>query len=168
MAFAKLKNLQPRKAGWLARPQGDSFNSNDGHSLLRPKAHTRGRGDHPLSGPTRTNCLPKLAPLRSPMNAAGALSRPSVMNSRCLTLPSRTHCDISRKKSPWRAAKSLTMKPRMVSRLVSTLRIIDDAHLGTEASVSLYWAIKPHTGMRAKALSNGNTASNTAPPTFSK
>ena len=31
--------------------------------------------------------------------APGALSSPSVTNSRCLTLPSRTHCDMSRRKS---------------------------------------------------------------------
>src|SRR5438105_4616109 len=92
------------------------------------------------------------------MNAAGALSRPSVTNSRCLTLPSRTHCDMSRRKSACRAAKSLTMKPRIVRRLVSTARIIDDAHFGTDASVSLYCAIRPQTGTRAKALSSGNTA----------
>jgi hypothetical protein len=51
------------------------------------------------SGPTRTNCLPKFAPLRRPMNAPGALSSPSVTNSLYFTLPSRTHCDMSRKKS---------------------------------------------------------------------
>jgi len=33
--------------------------------------------------------------------------------------------------------KSLTMKPRIVSRLVNTARIIDDAHFGVVASVSL-------------------------------
>jgi NAD(P)-dependent dehydrogenase (short-subunit alcohol dehydrogenase family) len=93
--------------------------------------------DHALSGPTRTSCLPKLAPFRSPMNASGALSRPSVMHSRCLSLPSRTHCDMSRRKSAWRAAKSLTMKPRMVRRFVSTARIIEEAHIGALASVSL-------------------------------
>ena len=43
-----------------------------GRSAFRPYA---------LSGPTRTNCLPKLAPFRRPMNAAGALSSPSVTNS---------------------------------------------------------------------------------------
>src|SRR5580704_2628724 len=48
------------------------------------------------SGPTRTSCLPKLAPLSSPMNAPGALSSPSVTNSRYLTLPSPTHCDMTR------------------------------------------------------------------------
>jgi hypothetical protein len=30
------------------------------------------------------------------MNAVGTLSSPSVTNSRCLTLPSRTHCDMGR------------------------------------------------------------------------
>ena len=56
------------------------------------------------SGPTRTNCLPKLAPFRSPMKASGALSMPSVTNSLYLTLPSRTHCDMSCRNSAWRAA----------------------------------------------------------------
>ena len=41
-----------------------------------------GSAAHALSGPTRTSCLPKLSPLSRPMKAAGALSRPSVMNSR--------------------------------------------------------------------------------------
>src|ERR1700722_6127358 len=54
---------------------------------------------HALSGPTRTSCLPKLAPFNSPMKAEGALSSPSVTNSLYLTLPSRTHCDMSRRKS---------------------------------------------------------------------
>src|SRR5215210_3933867 len=52
--------------------------------------------------------------------------------------------------------------------LAHPLRISDDAHFGTETSVSLYCAMRPQTGTRANALSNGNTASNTAPPTFSK
>ena len=55
---------------------------------------------HALSGPTRTSCLPKLAPFNRPMKAVGALSRPSVTNSLCLTLPSRTQPDMSRRKSP--------------------------------------------------------------------
>ena len=35
-------------------------------------------------------------------------------------------------------------------------------------AVALYCAISPQTGMRANAFSSGKTASNTAPPTFSK
>src|SRR3954453_7101978 len=102
----------------------------------RPPKEPRAVGQA-LSGPTRTSCLPKLAPLRSPMNAPGALSRPSVTNSLYLTLPSRTQADMSRRKSPGRAAKSETMKPRKVSRLVRIARIIDAAHFGGLASVSL-------------------------------
>ena len=34
-------------------------------------------------------------------------------------------------------------------------------------SVALYWETTPHTGTRAAELSNGHTASNTLPPTFS-
>ena len=37
--------------------------------------------------------------------------------------PPRTHADTSRRKSPWRAAKSVTMKPRRVSRLVRIARV---------------------------------------------
>jgi hypothetical protein len=37
-----------------------------------------------------------------------------------------------------------------------------------DSEVALYIAISPHTGMRANGLSSGNTASNTAPLTFSK
>ena len=32
----------------------------------------------------------------------------------------------------------------------------------------LYWATRPETGTRANLLSSGNTACQTAPPTFSK
>src|SRR5215471_10129655 len=95
------------------------------------------RESYAFSGPTRTSCLPKLVPLSSPINACGALSRPSVTNSLYLTLPSRTHCGMSRRKSPWRAAKSPTMKPRNVRRLVRIARIRLAAHFGGFASVSL-------------------------------
>ena len=47
--------------------------------------------DHALSGPTRTSCLPKLAPFKRPMKAPGALSNPSVMYSLYFTLPAPTH-----------------------------------------------------------------------------
>ena len=130
--------LRRGKAGWLPRPQGDLSNSSDaGPSRpLHPGANA-GLLSSRLVRSDPHRCLPKLAPFSSPMNAAGAPSRPSVTNSLCLTLPSRTQPDMSRRKSPWRAAKSLTMKPRMVRRLVSTLRIIADAHFGAVASVSL-------------------------------
>src|SRR5436305_5455022 len=107
--------------------------------LVRKKSNIEKTHDFP----TRTNCLPKLAPLRRPMNAAGAPSRPSVTNSLYLTLPSRTHPDISRRKSAWRAAKSLTVKPRIVRRLVSTAGIFADAQFGGVSSVLFYLDIWP-------------------------
>ena len=48
----------------------------------------------------------------SPISARGAFSMPSTTSSRYLMRPSRSQADTSRRKSPWRAAKSETMKPR--------------------------------------------------------
>ena len=55
-----------------------------------------------------------------------------------------------------------------VSRLVSTARIILPRPFRAGLAEIIVFEIRPHTGMRANALSSGNTASNTAPPTFSK
>ena len=61
------------------------------------------------------------------------------------------------------------MNPRNVSRLVRIARIMCGKRIGPgDSVVALYIEISPHTGMRANGLSIGNTASNTAPPTFSK
>src|SRR5205085_3520273 len=100
IACCTLQVLRLRKTGCLTQAQRDASNCNEHCFRVRFRSGGAfGSAAHALSGPTLTSCLPKLAPLRSPMNAAGALSRPSVTNSRCLTLPSRTHCDMSRKKS---------------------------------------------------------------------
>jgi hypothetical protein len=61
------------------------------------------------------------------------------------------------------------MKPRNVNRWVKSARIKWGRRIGPgDSEVALYMEISPHTGMRANGLSSGNTASNTAPPTFSK
>src|ERR1700686_2643189 len=61
------------------------------------------------------------------------------------------------------------MKPRNVNRFVKIARIMCGSRIGPgDSVVALYIEISPHTGMRANGLSNGNTASNTAPPTFGK
>src|SRR5262245_12305658 len=133
-----------------------------------------GGGRHDCSQPagfgaTRTNILPKFSPFSRPIRAAGAFSRPSTTSSRYLIFPSLSQADTSRRKSPCRFAKSLTMNPRRVRRLVSTLRISSGSLLGPGgSSVALYCETSPHTGTRANGLSSGSTASNTAPPTFSK
>ena len=57
---------------------------------------------------------------RSPIKARGAFSRPSTMSSRYLMRPSRTRGPTSARKSGCWFAKSNTMKPRSVSRLVNT------------------------------------------------
>jgi hypothetical protein len=57
-------------------------------------------------------------------------------------------------KSSWRAAKSETMKPRNVSRLVRIARIMCGKRIGPgdSAVVALYIEISPHTGMWASAV----------------
>lgn len=111
-----------------------------------------------------------LAPLSSPMNADGALSSPSVTNSLCLSLPSRSHCGMSRIKSGYIAAKSRTMKPRKSRPLDQ-----NGAHDGVGpwrsgrilAEDGVVVGMRLHTRM-LKSFRRGSTASNTLPPTFSK
>ena len=119
---------------------------------------------------TRTRSLPKFLPLSRPMNVCGAFSSPSTMSSRYLMRPSLD------------PAGHVAQEIVLQSGEVPDDEAADGEPLGQHwrgstcgtrfgpagNSVALYCAISPHTGTRAKKLSSGSTASNTAPPTFSK
>jgi hypothetical protein len=119
---------------------------------------------------TRTISLPKFRPSSIPMNASGALSKPSTVSS---LIANAAVCD---------AGSDLAQEFGVVlfgkfgideSAQGQALRQ-DLAHCGRQSvravagARPLYWAIRPQTGTRAHLLSNGRTACQIGPPTFSK
>src|SRR5262249_4523370 len=61
------------------------------------------------------------------------------------------------------------MKPRTVSLFERICRMVTGSRsVPSPSGTPLYCAMSPETGTRAKSLSNGSTASQMAPPTFSK
>src|SRR5450631_381605 len=124
-----------------------------------------GRGGGTYEAPTRTSILPVLSPRSSPMNASGAFSMPSTMVSRATMLPLATHGATSLRKSAKRAWWSRMMKPRRVSRLVTTSAMLCGPGVG---EVALYCEMAPHSAARPCVLSEPMAASRWSPPTLSK
>src|SRR6185503_13826312 len=115
--------------------------------------------DHSL-----TSCFPKFSPLRRPMKARGAFSRPSVMLSRYLILPAATQAVSSGSAWAHSSGRTDTMKPCTLMRLTR----IEPIAFTPYGSVALYCETSPHTATRENGFMRRRTASMISPPTFSK